>query len=152
MLVGAPFVVSMPDKVAFDAVDSGDHAFLGAWLDAGGNVNATCDAEASGRRITGVTLLMRAAGWGHVEIVNMLLSRGARVNEQSSDGFSALLAAVMAARVGRDSNLAAARALMHAGADMEHCYLERPEQRAFSQIKELPQRIKHPKDILAMLR
>ena len=65
----------------------GDEAAVLAWLDSGGRVNATCGEG----EMSGVTVLMLAAGNGHERVVELLLQRGAEINKQDSDGWTALM-------------------------------------------------------------
>ena len=61
-----------------------------AWLDAGeGHPDATFDDS----ELRGATLLILASGCGHVEVVRLLLERGATVDVQTSRGDTALMAA-----------------------------------------------------------
>lgn len=60
----------------------------------------------------GQTALMRAALWGHNEIVKLLIDKGARVDLQDKDGNSAL---ILACRNGREES---ALTLIKAGADV----------------------------------
>ena len=72
----------VPEDIV-DAFSDGDKAAVQAWLSGGGLVNATFE---SGIDEYGWTLLMNAAGSGHVELVDMLLRHGADVNQQNSAG------------------------------------------------------------------
>ena len=58
----------------------GDEAAVLAWLDCGGRVNATCGEG----EMSGVTVLMLAAGNGHERVVDLLLQRGAEINLPTS--------------------------------------------------------------------
>lgn len=60
-----------------------------AWLGGGGEVNATFK-EGS---VSGLTLLMLAAEDGAVEVVDLLLRHGAKIDHQASDRRTALVAA-----------------------------------------------------------
>ena len=79
---------SLPAKAAKAAVE-GDEGALLSWLDSGGRVNATGGAG----NLSGTTTLMLAASNGHERVVELLLQRGAEVNQQNSDGGTALMIA-----------------------------------------------------------
>ena len=61
------------------------------WLRKGGPVDAFGSATACGGQITTATLLQTAGGWGHLEMVEVLLERGASVDLQSKLGVTALM-------------------------------------------------------------
>ncbi len=67
----------------------GGEAALLAWLDGGGRVDATFTREG----VSGLTLLMGAAGHGQERVVKLLLRRGAEINLQSNGGGTALMLA-----------------------------------------------------------
>jgi hypothetical protein len=67
---------------AFDAIENGDLDALTASLDGGTDINASDDG--------GWTLLMEAADWNRVHMVNVLLSRGANVHRKTCSGWTAL--------------------------------------------------------------
>ena len=69
-----------------DAVLRGDEAAVRSWLERGGRANT---ARENGG-VTGVTLLMDAAGQGHERVAALLLQYGAQVNLLDSDGATAL--------------------------------------------------------------
>ena len=69
------------------AADRGEEAAVLAWLDRGGQADATCKR----RGVNGITLLMVAARRGHERLVELLLKHGAGINVQSNKGFTALL-------------------------------------------------------------
>jgi hypothetical protein len=71
-----------------EAVGRGEEIALLDYIDQGGDVNATWDFE--NNYVTGVTLLMKAAGDNQHEILKTLIERGARLNTQKSDGLTAL--------------------------------------------------------------
>ena len=73
----------------FVAAIEGDAHAVAAWLDEGGDVNASCD-EYDER-----TLLRAAAEGGHEAVVRLLLQRGASVNLQNSLDVTALMGAAM---------------------------------------------------------
>ena len=84
----------MPEKALAHVVEAlgagrGDEAAVLAWLDCGGQVNATFGEG----EMSGVTVLMLAACNGRERVVDLLLQRGAEVNLQDSDGDTALMAA-----------------------------------------------------------
>ena len=68
------------------AAKNGDAQAVAAWLDEGGGLDAWC-AEHGGT----ATLLMMATYGGQEALVRMLLRRGASVNLQDSDGWTALM-------------------------------------------------------------
>ena len=109
-----------------EAVRSGNVNATAAWLDAGGDVNATVALDANGdvtatitsKSITGCTMLMQASGSGHLKLVELLIQRQANVNLQASVGVSALMGAVVAAREGGPGSPAIVRELLRAGTDV----------------------------------
>ena len=76
--------------VVAEAATRGDEAAVRESLDGGGQkINATFnDGSASG-----LTLLMIASQWGHADMVDCLIRRGATVDLQDSEGRTALMAA-----------------------------------------------------------
>ena len=66
-----------------------------AWLDSGGRADATYERG----KVSGFTLLIAAARYGHERVVDLLLQRGAEVNLQDSDSWTALM---YAARYGHE--------------------------------------------------
>ena len=71
----------------------GNSTGVAAWLDDGKwQVDRTWDAD-SGVEVRDITLLMYASGLGHATLVDLLLERGASVNLQDSNGWSALMLA-----------------------------------------------------------
>ena len=76
---------SLPEAV-WKAAGGGVEAWLLAWLDSGGRVNATRVVS----NVSGVTALMGAARYGQERVVGLLLQRGAEINKQDSDGWTAL--------------------------------------------------------------
>ena len=87
------------------AAYAGNAHAVAAWLDAGGGVDARC-AE-----LDDTTLLMAAAAGGQEAIVRMLLQRGASVNLQISNGFTALMDAAV------NGHTTIVQALLNAKAD-----------------------------------
>ena len=65
-----------------DAVLRGDEAAVRSWLERGGGAN---NARENGE-VTGVTLLIDAATYGHERVAALLLQHGAEVDMQSSVG------------------------------------------------------------------
>jgi ankyrin repeat protein len=96
------------------AAGSGRTAIVGALLDAGANSNAT--APVDGDQGGWPSALMAAAGEGHLDVVELLIARGADVNanyEAVEQTFpTALLAAIASGRA------EVVRALLDAGADI----------------------------------
>ena len=80
----------LPMHVASSTV-AGDTKAVAAWLDAGGDVNAARDSP--GGDVQRVTCLIVASMQGHEKMVDLLISRGARLDHQSSDGATPLLCA-----------------------------------------------------------
>ena len=75
----------LPNEAA-KAASRGDEVALRAWLESGGQVNATCVV---GDMNGGGTALMIAARYGHERVVELLLQRGADANLQESNGGTA---------------------------------------------------------------
>ena len=73
---------------AYAAAIDGRTDAVAAWLDDGGAVDAVYDAEDS--TDGGITMLMISAMYGHVELVRLLLERGAATGMTDSRGFTAL--------------------------------------------------------------
>ena len=63
----------------FDRAREGDVAFIKTWLDCGADVNEVA-GEASPVYNRGKTVIMAAAARGQIEMMRMLVSRGADVN------------------------------------------------------------------------
>ena len=86
--VPAPPLSPRPLHVMAAAAEGNDSA-LTSWLDAGGRVDASGDG--------GETVLMGAAASGNLKLVELLLERGANVNQQEErTGRTALMAACAA--------------------------------------------------------
>ena len=90
------------DERLFRAARHGDRAGVERSLAAGGRVNGASPVD-------GKTALFRAAGFGHADLVRLLLAKGADPSARGSDGRSALDVA-LAARAG-EKDPALARAL-----------------------------------------
>ena len=65
-----------PQAPYVDAVLRGDEAAVRSWLERGGGANTTRENG----EVTGVTLLMDAAGQGHEQVAALLLQHGAQIN------------------------------------------------------------------------
>ena len=111
----------VPHEIA-EAAGLGDEAAVRAWLDGGGQVDATCDERAAsaslatGRLdarggVSGLTLLVAAARFGQERVLEMLLQRGARVNQRWGKRRTALMGAA------EFNEVAAVRRLLRAGAE-----------------------------------
>lgn len=81
-----------------NAASRGDIAAVTAYLDQGMDVDAAISS--------GDTALMRAAGWGRLDVIQLLLDRGADTNRVDANGYSAVTYAIEAARGGRGEALA----------------------------------------------
>ena len=77
---------SCSDAVVLAAHRGEEKAVL-EWLDGGGRADATYERDG----VSGLTLLLGAALYGHLAVVELLLQHGAEVNLQSSDGSTACL-------------------------------------------------------------
>ena len=84
----------LSEKVAL-AVGRGDEAVVGAWLDSGGQVDATFRADDAPRNVCGATALALAASTGQERMVDLLLQHGAEINKQNSHGMTALMYAAL---------------------------------------------------------
>ena len=73
----------------FSVATAGNVSKMSAALLAGANANAKTRKGG----ISGITLLMAASGHGHLEVVKLLLEKGADVNAKNNDGYTALMAA-----------------------------------------------------------
>ena len=81
-------------KNVLKAVKDGRLGTVRSWLNEGGKADTLFDAEGEGGGIkVPCTLLMLAAQNGHMQIVELLLKRGADINLQNSGGLAALNAA-----------------------------------------------------------
>ena len=84
-------MVSADSQSRFDAAlvaaERGEEEAVLAWLEGGGRADATYERGG----VSGLTLLMGAAGNGHERVVELLLQRGAEINKQDSDGWTALM-------------------------------------------------------------
>ena len=78
-----------PEEIA-EAVERGEVEVVRAWLDNGGDANAKClrgydaDDEAS------EPMLNRAARYGHIKIMSLLLSKGADIDATDNHGRTAV--------------------------------------------------------------
>ena len=86
--------LSCSDAVVL-AVERGEEEAVLAWLDGGGQADATYEG---GHNVSGITLLMGAANKGQARVVELLLRHGAELNMQSSDGRTALMDAATMGR------------------------------------------------------
>ena len=84
--VSAPPVLT---KKVVAAAEAGKVGVVQTWLTGAGRVNATCQH----RGLRDCTLLMIATSYGHKQLVEMLLKRGAEADAQNSNGGTALMAA-----------------------------------------------------------
>jgi len=107
-----PNLLNLPIDVRNKA-HSGDVPGALQWLDGGGNVDATHGNPALPDRSR--TLLMIASRNGHEDFVVTLLERGAAVNKQDSNGYTALM---FAAGYGRPTVV---QRLLWAGAAPRTC-------------------------------
>ena len=88
----------VPASIRKAATDGQAGAVL-VWLDGGGRVDERFECTfACGTRVSGVTLLMLAMTYGHAELAEALLRRGADVSLQSSNGGTALSLAALNGR------------------------------------------------------
>ena len=85
--------VEVPQQAAAsDAVmagERGEEEAVPASLDSGGRVNATYERGG----VSGLTLLMSAAGNGHERVVELLIRHGAEIDKQNYRGRTALMSA-----------------------------------------------------------
>ena len=105
---------ALPPAIATAAREGVDGEVL-AWLEDEGQVNATCQLQntRTGAAITGITLLMLGARYGHFSLLKALLQRGAVVDKPNGDGDTALMFAA-------DQSTWVVDMLLRAGADIEH--------------------------------
>ena len=88
--------MSSPAPLPFEihrSAQKGELQKVVKWLRKGGLVDALCSTSTLDDRTTICTLLHAAASCGHLEIVKMLLKRGASIDLQSSLGCTALMSA-----------------------------------------------------------
>ena len=97
----------LPREVT-DVALEGDTATVIAWLEIGGHIDTTYD-EPDGSH-AGVTLLMCATIAGRAQLVEALVERGAAIDLQDGDGFTALMYAAC------EGHAAIVRLLLKAGA------------------------------------
>ncbi|MGI8426091.1 MAG: ankyrin repeat domain-containing protein [Verrucomicrobiales bacterium] len=98
------------------AAAEGDAYLVEKLILCGAEVNArTNDVSPAGAHVGGLTALMLAAGLGHADAVRVLASNGARIDEKSANGQTALSRAIFAPE--DSGKMAAITALLEAGAD-----------------------------------
>ena len=85
-----------------------------AWLDAGGDPNALSDAS----ELATITLLSEAAWRGNVDMMHLLISRGADVDATNADGRTALNSLLNLGDFSDHTSLPALRLLLSNGADV----------------------------------
>ena len=83
---------AIPTRIV-GAAKRGDEAAVVAWLDGGGQVDATFKDTRQNVAVSGLTLLMAATDGGHEQLVDTLLRRGADPNQQESEGWTVLMIA-----------------------------------------------------------
>ena len=98
--------------MVFASIADGDKAAMAVWFDNGGHVDATIETPLNGKVVTDLTMLMLASAQGHASLVEQLLTHGASVDLQDSDGLTALAYAAFAGEA------ALVRRLLRAGAQM----------------------------------
>ena len=73
------------------AWEVGDTAAVVAWLDGGGQVDATGEISRNdGEKARGITMLINASGHDYADLIDLLLERGANLDAQQEDGWTAL--------------------------------------------------------------
>ena len=102
----------LPDHVA-EAAYRAEATIIHGWLDGGGRIDATMIHDGT---TLNITLLMIAATAGHALLVEVLLRRGAKVDQQTTDKDNGFTALHMAARKGRSD---AVLALLRNGAEVD---------------------------------
>ena len=95
----------LPDTI-LQAAKDGDVAAVQAWLDIKGHIDAR-ESTAQG------TLLMAAGVFGQVQLVQLLLGRGASIDLQNNDGLTALICATV------NGNHSIVSVLLRAGASAD---------------------------------
>ena len=80
--------MSCPDAAVL-AAERGEEEAVLAWLEGGGRVNATYERG----EVSGLTLLIGAARYGHERLVDLLLRHGAAMNQKDNKGWTALTSA-----------------------------------------------------------
>ena len=83
---------SLPVEI-YESAQNGKLQTVVKWLRKGGVVNALSSTLARNNRLTTSALLHAASGFGHLEMVRMLLEQSASVDLQTSFGGTALMAA-----------------------------------------------------------
>lgn len=104
---------ALPRALVAAAVQD-DRGSISAWLAAGGHVDATFDDPDGSMR--GTTLLMFASHAGHERLVELLISHGAVIDLENSNGGTALMEAVAARWRGSKRHVGVMRRLLKAGA------------------------------------
>lgn len=103
-----PFQLTKDTKTQISlAIQNNDLGKIKAFLDSGLNANATLEGD-------GTSVLMKASNSADVEMVKMLLSRGADINDTNKYGWTALLKALD----NRTHWIALTPVLINAGADV----------------------------------
>ena len=86
--------VQVNEQIAL-AIAGGDVDTVMAWLDDGGHVNATFPSDSY---VKDIALLMIAASNGDEQMIDLLLERGAGINQRDSEGGTALMYAAQKGR------------------------------------------------------
>ncbi len=102
-----PFAMADAIDAFFDAASNGDIRTVELFLARGGNVNAIKQNTYAGE-----TALQLASASGHIEVVRLLLSKGARVDHKQLSGATALLLA------SQQGNVEIMRLLLNKGANV----------------------------------
>ena len=86
--------IQVNEQIAL-AIAGGDVDTVMAWLDDGGHVNATFPSDSY---VKDIALLMIAASNGDERMIDLLLERGAGINQRDSEGGTALMYAAQKGR------------------------------------------------------